>query len=821
MNTVSQTAWANFKQNKGKNALTGIAVILTTLLLFVIPTIGFGEIDAQKAAVNEMYPTFHGMYRDVDEDTAAELRHRAEVEVMGLRQDVAQIPIEDGTVLMIYVDEAAQGLGKIGLEEGYLPERGNEICVSEGILEQLGIAAGVGDTIRVPFQVIEPDGLGLEQSEDLVITGILPTTKEQKETNAYFALVSRDLMEARQPRESRRYRAMFRVAGADDMTKDAIEEIMEDMAADLGVPEGDVVSNGDLLWANYVDPAFYTGVVCVLLIVVLAGIMTICSIYYISMIYKVQEYGKIKALGATKRQVRQMVFREGMLVAGIAIPVGLALGTVLSKMGLRYLWMSFGDNAQGKVMAQIISQGRIPLWKPWIYIMAVAVTLVTVAVSLIRPMQIASKITPVEAMRYNGDMKIRQEKRKGHREMSLTALTGANLSRNKKRALLTVVTLSLTGILFMVLSTVLSCADPREIARAEMFDDLLISVESRSGDKMHPEREWTAICKDDPLNEDLEKEIGSIPGVKKITRSSELHVYLKDLMDGDQFWRDSIIGIPKEYAARMEDSIVQGDVTYEELYQGDKILMDKNMLHWAPDWKVGDTVDMILETGDGQTERSFEIAAVADMPEGLRHYAGFLLPKEVVDTLCGRPMDYYWSVDTEKDQTENAEQSLRAILEGQEFLGLETYEERVAYNEKNSGFTSQICYVFMAVLGGIGIMNLVNTMINSIYVRRRELGILQAIGLSEKQMVRMLQLEGMFYTAGTLGLSLSIGSLAGYLVFLYARENGILGIVGYHYPVWQAAFLTAVVFVIQLALTYLVMRIFRRQSMIERIRFSD
>ena len=98
MNTVSQTAWANFKQNKGKNALTGIAVILTTLLLFVIPTIGFGEIDAQKAAVNEMYPTFHGMYRDVDEDTAAELRHRAEVEVMGLRQDVAQIPIEDGTV---------------------------------------------------------------------------------------------------------------------------------------------------------------------------------------------------------------------------------------------------------------------------------------------------------------------------------------------------------------------------------------------------------------------------------------------------------------------------------------------------------------------------------------------------------------------------------------------------------------------------------------------------------------------------------------------------------------------------------------------------
>lgn len=88
------------------------------------------------------------------------------------------------------------------------------------------------------------------------------------------------------------------------------------------------------------------------------------------------------------------------------------------------------------------------------------------------------------------------------------------------------------------------------------------------------------------------------------------------------------------------------------------------------------------------------------------------------------------------------------MTEGQEFLELKTYEEEVAYNEKNSSFTAQICYVFMAVLGGIGIMNLVNTLINSIYVRRRELGILQAIGLSERQMVRILQMEGLFTPAG-------------------------------------------------------------------------
>ena len=236
---------------------------------------------------------------------------------------------------------------------------------------------------------------------------------------------------------------------------------------------------------------------------------------------------------------------------------------------------------------------------------------------------------------------------------------------------------------------------------------------------------------------------------------------------------------------------------------------------------MGDTLDVILECADENIERSFQIAAIADMPGGLTHYSSFLLPKKVIDELGGRPMDYDWSIAVEKGQTESVEKKLREMIEGEEFLELRTYQEEVAEREKNTGFTAQICYVFMAVLGGIGIMNLVNTMINSIYVRRRELGILQAIGLSEKQMVRMLQLEGLFYTAGTLGLSLGAGSAAGYLVFLYAKADGLLGIVSYHYPLSQTVFLAVLVAVIQFLITYLVTHMFRKQSMIERIRFSE
>ena len=167
------------------------------------------------------------------------------------------------------------------------------------------------------------------------------------------------------------------------------------------------------------------------------------------------------------------------------------------------------------------------------------------------------------------------------------------------------------------------------------------------------------------------------------------------------------------------------------------------------------------------------------------------------------------------------EKELKSLIKTNELLELTSYEDEVAYNEKNTSFLSQLCYVFMIVLGGVGIMNLINTMVNSIYVRRRELGIMQAIGLSEKQLVRMLQLEGIFYTAGTLLLSLGFGNLLGYLVFLYAKKNRMFGILSYHYPAAQTVVLIIVILTIQLLLTYLIMKNFRKQSMIERIRLSE
>ena len=98
---------------------------------------------------------------------------------------------------------------------------------------------------------------------------------------------------------------------------------------------------------------------------------------------------------------------------------------------------------------------------------------------------------------------------------------------------------------------------------------------------------------------------------------------------------------------------------------------------------------------------------------------------------------------------------------------------------------------------------------------------IQAIGLSERQLVKMLNLEGMFYTLGTLFCSVSLGSLGGYAFFLYARENHIMGIQYFHYPTPAVLVLITVMVLFQVILSTVIGKSMKKESLIERIRFSE
>lgn len=820
MKMTTRVAYCNMRHYKSKNILIGIAIILTTLLLFVIPSIGKDMVEVNFAVINKIYPTWHALYRNVDESTVMKLAAHHDVKTYGLRSDAGYMNLEDATVSMMYMDRTGMELYKVKLKEGQLPQKENDIVVSKGILEALGQNGKIGDTITVPYQILKDDGLDYTKEKDFRICGFLADNESSKEQKQYTSLVSEAFLKAEIPVEQVKYRFLLQVNGQKGNTTADYTETIQNIARQFGISEDDMNINKEYLAANYVDPATIPVIVGIMLIVVLAGIITIYSVYYVSMNQRVREFGKLKAIGATKRQLRQIVLREGMGVALFAIPIGLLIGTVAVKVVLlQFVEHAKDSNVLITEAYKVVAKGEVQLYYWWIYLLAIAVTLCTVYLSLMKPMRMAAKVSEIEAMRYQGGSKRQKSSRKGYQFLNIGRLTKRNLAENKKKSTITIVSMAVTGIFVMMVATVLSCANPMESAKSSIVGQYEISPIVESGNKEHPEYEWAEVQKNNPLNEGLKQQIEELDGVERVDVFTALKVSGGPFEEeiGSEF----INGVPEEYAEELKKGITEGNVTYEELKSGDKVILDRALLHWYPDIKVGDKLKLNIHDGDNTFQKEIEVAAIGEYGTGLTNYNCLIMAKEGAEKLTINNSSSYFQVIADKDYDEALEASLQAIVDGSGRLQMRTWKNEYDTWENAMQMTRGACYAFIIILAAISIMNLINTMINSVHVRKKELGMMQAIGMSDRQLMKMLQLEGIFYTVGTLIISIGVGSLAGYPLFLYAKRTGMFDISTYHYPVTAAIIIFLTLFVIQMLLAIFIAKSVRKDSLIERIRFSE
>lgn len=820
MKMTTRVAYCNMRHYKSKNILIGIAIILTTLLLFVIPSIGKDMVEVNFAVINKIYPTWHALYRNVDESTVMKLAAHHDVKTYGLRSDAGYMNLEDATVSMMYMDRTGMELYKVKLKEGQLPQKENDIVVSKGILEALGQNGKIGDTITVPYQILKDDGLDYTKEKEFRICGFLADNESSKEQKQYTSLVSEAFLKAEIPVEQVKYRFLLQVNGQKGNTTADYTETIQNIARQFGISEDDMNINKEYLAANYVDPATIPVIVGIMLIVVLAGIITIYSVYYVSMNQMVREFGKLKAIGATKRQLRQIVLREGMGVALFAIPIGLLIGTVAVKVVLlQFVEHAKDSNVLITEAYKVVAKGEVQLYYWWIYLLAIAVTLCTVYLSLMKPMRMAAKVSEIEAMRYQGGSKRQKSSRKGYQFLNIGRLTKRNLAENKKKSTITIVSMAVTGIFVMMVATVLSCANPMESAKSSIVGQYEISPIVESGNKEHPEYEWAEVQKNNPLNEGLKQQIEELDGVERVDVFTALKVSGGPFEEeiGSEF----INGVPEEYAEELKKGITEGNVTYEELKSGDKVILDRALLHWYPDIKVGDKLKLNIHDGDNTFQKEIEVAAIGDYGRGLTNYNCLIMAKEGAEKLTINNSSSYFQVIADKDYDEALEASLQAIVDGSGRLQMRTWKNEYDTWENAMQMTRGACYAFIIILAAISIMNLINTMINSVHVRKKELGMMQAIGMSDRQLMKMLQLEGIFYTVGTLIISIGVGSLAGYPLFLYAKRTGMFDISTYHYPVTAAIIIILTLFVIQMLLAIFIAKSVRKDSLIERIRFSE
>ncbi|MGL9729049.1 ABC transporter permease [Enterococcus sp. DIV0756] len=826
MKMTNTVALANTKYHKGKNLLSGIAIILTSVLVFLITSIGLGVVNVQNAAVNKIYPTWHAMYREVSEENMEKIAQHDTIGEYGLRQDVGESVLnKNDFVLISYLDKGAQKLAKQTFTKGRAPEKGNDAVLSRQALKTLGYPdAKIGDTIKIPIQIYEEDGMSLQQEQSFRLTGFSPDGENKGDKKIFSMLVSKDFMDEVIPKKQRSYRMMIRLTDAAATSTDAIKDQVKEIGKIFGVTENNIVENGDYLFANYIDPAFYSGMVIIVGIILIAGALTIYSIYYVSLINKVQEFGKLAALGATKRQTRQIILKENLIVAGISIPIGLLIGIATVKFVFFWMLSSIKNEVTSiEVMREVVEKGEVSLILPWIIGMTVGVTLLTVILASLKPMRQASKIMPVEAMRYTGQTQGKKKQRKGFIDLNLKRLANANLSRNKKRTLITIFSLGMIGVLFVVISTVFSCMNPQQIARDTIAEDYRMNIGSRSGDKMRPELEWTVIQQDNPLNDEMISKIKSIKGVEKVEDFQSITGEVPSVKEPgtDKPMGLSIGGISKDQMALINRDIEEGHATYEELNSGDKVIATGYVLANYPEIKIGETLTFKFFDGDRTFEKDMTVIGGGNIAQSVANFDNFLMSNEAVKKLSKNNLTYYVNIKAAKGQVKAIQPAIESIVEGSELFQLESYKEVLEQWEGSLQMMTGAGYAIMLILAIVGIMNLINTTIDSILSRKKELGVMQAIGMSDHQMKKMLRTEGLIYALGIILLAGGLGSILGYLVYLYAESNALLQIKLYQYPLIQVLLMIFLVVVVQLILTYATTTIVNKETVIKRIQASE
>ena len=419
-------------------------------------------------------------------------------------------------------------------------------------------------------------------------------------------------------------------------------------------------------------------------------------------------------------------------------------------------------------------------------------------------------------MRYTGEQATKSH-RKGYCNLTVTRLALIHLWGNKKKSLMTICSMAITGLFFMVVATILSCANPEESANSSVMGEYQISPIIENNNKEHPELAWSQVQKKNPLTEELKDKLQQIDGVTSV------EAYLGECVESDAFEgdREWMLGVPESGKELLEAGIIEGTVTYEDLRSGDKVIIDKNLLHWFPNLKIGDILKVELDNGDGREQRQLEIAAIGDYDLGFTSYHYLLMAEEGLRTFSSNNLNMYFRIFASEKYDPEVEAKLKAIVEETGGLLMDTWKAH--YDEWDSALTltTGACYAFLGILGAICIMNMIKTMIHSVHIRKKEIGMMQAGGMSDGQLQIMLQVEGLFYTIGTLLIAVGGGSIAGYPVFLWAKNHGMFNIRNYHYPLEATFIMIALLVVVQVIMIFAVGKSVKKDSLIDRIRFDN
>ena len=794
MKTLTNLVKGNLKSSKAKSVLICITIMLTTTLLTSVGIICNNWLKTNKAATIEYSGSFEGIYKRVNKDKLDIIKNNASIDQYGIYKAIGTSQYEDSNLGLIYADNTIKNMANIKFEDGTMPEKENEIAIESGYLNLLNNGAKIGDKIKLSYESLST---GEIKEKEFILSGILQTSDISKAQKSYSAIISKSYFVSEEVDENTKYNVYINIVKPKKLTADEVKESILSIAKNMGIEEYDVRINTDYINASNPDPQVIAGGIVVALIIILSSMLVIYSIFYVSVINKVHEYGKLRAVGATKRQIRKIILREGFILSCISIPLGIAIGYLIGQV----------------VILKALKMDRYGVGGMNIFIaIGVAViTVISVLLSLLKPMKMACNISPVEAMRYDGNDS-KQKKRKGYEEINLKKITFANLSRNKKRTVITLLSLSLSGILFIVASTIMNCMNPENMAKDHSLGDITVYLDNYDWNEDGSNNLYD-IQANNPLGKEMCERLENIPGVKKINMEKSAWASI-DIGAGEKNLED-IQGFDKEFYDELSEHLVEGEINKEALESGEGLVYTHPSYAKEIGIKVGSTQVITIYDGKDSYKKEFTVLALVDIGG-----ASIRIPESVMDSLIKTDTTIRVGLEIKKDMLKSVEEEIKNITDNDEYLSYGTLEDSIETYKKSMAITSVIIYSLVIIIGVIGLMNLINTMITSIITRKRELGILQAIGLSDKQLVKMLQIEGLFYTVGTLLITLTLGNILGYIAVIIFRNTGASYAI-YDYPLTQTIIMIVAITLVQILITYMVTNNFKKDSLVDRIRYSE
>ena len=808
MKTISRIAYSNDKRNRTRSILIMMAICLTTMLLVIISTVGNGVIHLQKSQAASSYGSNYGLFIAADGTQLKEVERRAEISDIGIMCTEGILKgNENGG--FVSADETVRKMlpynQEYVLKEGTYPEKAQEIAAGRAFFDAVGYHdVKVGDTVTLEYR----SGMQSEYAPvEFTVSGILYDRDEYTIEASYVVFGSQDFYNERVAEGDRQYNIYFTLSDSANVSMNNVAPVIKEIADSCGIDQKNVIIN-DLYLQWVLQPSYEMIVVCGTLIlgIVLFSVVVIYNIFQVGIAQKVQEYGKIKALGATRKQMKQLIFREGILLAVPSIPLGLLFGFLIAKVSFNWLV------EQGNLVSSGIKNHQVPLFSLTIMLICIFVSFLTVVLALRKPMKIVSRISPIEATRYlDGSKTQKQGRRKGRKDVTVFSMAMANVTGNPKRTIATILTMGLSCVLFVIISNYVGNIDTEHEARIAINHgqfELQLDY-SRNYDEAYPENNLDTILTDNPLNDSMIEEIKSIPGVTDVMTREIVSVNL----NGTRF--PAAVVSKKDFDFMRQDGDI-GSMDYDQAVKNGEIFFGWSTWMEQDGYAPGESIAFDFENGSGTYTYQGKIAGSFVSADTY-----LVIPEGVYRSMNPRGTAYgYLWVDCDKKDVASVEQSLNTLISNTSHIKMDTYHAQLQSAEYASRMMKLGCYLFMAIVGLIGFMNLANTMIINITTKKQEYGVLQAVGMTNKQLNLSLQIQGLIFTVGTICVALAAGLPLGYALFSYAKHNGIFGMNVYHVPLIPILVMILLVGILQIVLSCVLSSNLKKETLVERIRYQ-